>query len=136
MSQRRRLVLLVAAVAALSLTLATSGVSSVSTDRAVDVAVADDQRAFLAFEQRTTTTNGTTSLDVTIGNQYPNGTPLSTVTVSVGGTTVDLATDQQLDAGEKRTSTFRAVSCNDTIRVEATGAGVAASFERSVLCRR
>ena len=119
--------LLVAAIAALSLTLGTSGVSSVSVDRGIDVAVAEDRRAFLAFEQRTTTTNGTTSLTVTIGNQYPDGTSLSTVTVSVGGTTVDLTIDQQLDAGEERTSTFGAVSCNDTIRVEATGAGVAAS---------
>lgn len=135
MSRRRTLVLLVAAIAALSLTLGTSGVSSVSVDRGIDVAVAEDRRAFLAFEQRTTTTNGTTSLNVTIGNQYPDGTSLSTVTVSVGGTTVDLTIDQQLDAGEERTSTFGAVSCNDTIRVEATGAGVAASFERSVVCR-
>ena len=135
MSRRRTLVVLVAAVAALSLTLGTSGVSSVSVDRGVDVAVAEDRRAFLAFEQHATTTNGTTSLEVTVGNQYPEGTPLSTVTVSVGGTAVDLAKTQPLAVGDQRSSTFGGVSCTDTVRVEATGAGVETSFERSAACQ-
>ncbi|MFO7833656.1 MAG: hypothetical protein R6V31_06280 [Halohasta sp.] len=134
MSRHRELVLLIALTAALSLTLGTSGVSSVSADRGIDVAVADDQRAFLAFEQHATTTNETTSLEVTVGNQYPDGTPLSTGTVSVGGSTVDLAADQQLAGGEQRTFRFESVSCSDRVRIEAAGPGVTTTVERPVAC--
>jgi len=132
---RRELFLLVGVVAALSLTVGTSSVSSVSADRSIEVAVVDDQDAFLTFEQETgNTTNGTTSLNVTLGNQYPAGTPLSRVTVSVHDEPTNRTEARRLNTGAQRTWTFRSVSCNDTISVEAEGSGVFASFERPVAC--
>ena len=133
---RRELLLLVGVVAALSLTVGTTGVSSVSADRSIEIAVVDDQAAFLTFEQDPgNTTNGTTSLDVTVGNQYPAGTTLSHVRVSVDDETAARAEPRRLDAGARGTWTFSSVSCNGTISVEAEGAGVATSFERPVACQ-
>jgi len=132
---RRELLLLVGVVAALSLTFGTSGVSSVSADRSIEVAVVDDQKAFLTFEQDPgNTTNGTTSLNVTLGNQYPAGTPLTRVTVSVDTETAAHTEAKRLAPGARRTWTFRSVSCSDTIAVEAEGSGVSTSFERPVAC--
>lgn len=128
--------LLVALVTVLGVTVGTGSFSSVSADRGIEVAVTDDEQAFLTFEQNTTdTANGTRSVDVTVGNQYPAGTTLSTVTVTINGTTVDLAENGHLSSGESRTHTFESVDCDDTLSIEATGPGVEVSFERSVSCR-
>jgi len=136
MSRRRTFLLVVALVTTLGLTLGTGGFSSVSADRGIDIAVTDDEQAFLAFSQNTTdTTNGTTAVDVTVGNQYPAGTALSTVTVTINGTAVDLAENGQLSTGASRTYTFESVACDETIEIEAAGSGVEVSFNRSVSCR-
>lgn len=136
MTHRRELLLLVALATAIGLTLGTSGFSSVSADRGIDVAVTDDEQAFLTFEQNTTdTANGTTAIEVTVGNQYPAGTTLSTVTVTANGTTTDLAENSQLSSGESRTHTFESVDCDETLSIEAAAPSVAVSFERSVSCR-
>ncbi|WP_253738388.1 hypothetical protein [Halohasta salina] len=135
MSRHRNYVLLLGIVVALSLTFGTSSVSSVSADRGIEVAVADDNEAFLAFEQRATApANGTTSLNVTVGNQYPSGTTLTSVTVSVTGAAADSRETVRLDTGTQHVWTFDAVSCRDTLSVEAEGPGVSAAFERPVSC--
>ena len=120
----------------MGLTVGTSGVSSVSADRGVEVAVVDDQAAFLTFAQDAgNTTNGTTSINVTLENQYPAGTTLSRVTVSVDTETADHTETRRLNPGDRRTWTFSTVSCSDTISVEAEGAVVSTSFERPVACQ-
>ena len=136
MSRHRNLVLLVGVVVAVSLTFGTSSVSSVSADRGIEVAVADDHEAFLAFEQRATApANRTTPLTVTVGNQYPSGTTLTSVTVSLTGSTAESSEPVRLEAGTQHTWRFDAVSCHETLSVEAEGPGVSAAFERPVSCR-
>jgi hypothetical protein len=131
----RELVVLVALSIALSFTLGTGGVSSVTADRAIDIAVVDDQHGYLGFEQQTTaTTNGTTTLNVTIQNQYPSETDLKTVAVSVDGTTVDVVEDGRFEPGHRRAQTFDSVGCGDSIVIDAVGGGVTMHLERTVSC--
>lgn len=135
MIQRRELLLLVAFATALGFALGTGGVSSISADRGVDVAVVEDDQAYLGFEQDTTEAdNGTTTLEVTVKNQYPTQTTLSTVTVTTDGTKADLADVGQLESGTSRTHTFDSVPCDETVAVAASGSGVDVYFERAVSC--
>ena len=136
MIPHRKHLVLVAVLVALSFTVSTSSVSSVSADRGIEVAVVDDQTAFLTFDQHTeNTANGTTSLTVTVGNQYPDGTTLTSVTVAVQNTPVDRTETRQLDAGTQHTWTFDSVSCSDTLSIEADGPDVYTSFERPIICQ-
>ncbi|MFD1597850.1 hypothetical protein [Halobellus rarus] len=73
----------------------------------------------------------TASVDVTVVNQFPAGTELATVEITVGTASADLA---PLAPGERATHTFSSAPCGASIRIEASGDGVAVTFERSVTC--
>ncbi|WP_336135003.1 CARDB domain-containing protein [Natronomonas amylolytica] len=135
MSLRRPLLLLAALALVVSSVMSTGGVSSVSVDRGLDVAVVDDESAYLGFEQTpTNTSNATTNLEVTITNQYPAARGFTTVEVTIDETTVDLAADGTVAPGEETTHTFTSVPCGDRITVEAFGEGVSVRLNRSVAC--
>jgi hypothetical protein len=72
---------------------------------------------------------------VTVTNRFAGGTSLTTVSVSVGTETVDLAETQSLDAGEQATANFDAVSCTDSVTVTASGPGVSVRLDRAIDCR-
>lgn len=135
MIQRRELLLVVAVVTALAVTLGTGGVSSISADRGVDVAVAEDDHAYLGFEQNATQVkNDTTTLEVTVRNQFPAQTSLSQVVVATNGTTVDLAENGRFESGTSSTHTFQSVPCDETVTVTASSSDVDVQFERAVSC--
>jgi len=135
MIRNRKLVLVVAAAVAVSFSLGTAGFSSASADRGIDVNVVDDQQAYLGFEQQSINTdNGTTTVEVTIANQFPAGTAHSEVRVSIIGTPDDRTADSQLGVGERQTHRFESVPCNGTIAVEVDDPGTRLDFERAVSC--
>ena len=136
MIHRRELLVVIGLVIALSVTVATGGVSSVTADRGVEVTVAEDDEAFLGVEQQATKANGTTPVVVTVRNQYPGGATFSTVAVTVNETTVDLAKNSSIRPGTSRTNVFHAAGCDDTISVEAEGPSVQISVERDVICNK
>ena len=73
----------------------------------------------------------TAHVDVTVTNQFPAGTQLATVEVTAEGKSVELG---PLAPGERATHTFSSVSCGDSIRIEASGDGVAVRLTRTVTC--
>jgi len=128
---RRTVVLVTGLIAVLGLLTSTGGLSATAADRGLQVTIADDDDAYLGFQQDAVTTNGTTNLTVTVANQFPTGTTLDTVEISVDGETRDAG---PLDAGEDETVTFEFAECDDTIAVDASGTGVAVSLSRPVGC--
>ncbi|WP_178915060.1 hypothetical protein [Natronomonas gomsonensis] len=135
MTRRRRLLLAAALLASVVVVTTTGGFSSATAERGVDVSVAEDSNAYLGVEQAPSgTENGTTNLEVTVANQFPAGTDLTTVEVTANGTTVDFAEPDAVEAGDERTYTFRTVSCDGRITVEAQGAGVTVGLNRTVAC--
>jgi len=128
MSRHRSILLVIALMTAISVVTSTSGVSAVGADRSIEVATADDEDAYLGFEQTAQTTNETTNLSVTIRNQFPSGTTLGTVTVTVDGETKDLT---PLGSGEEGTVRFESVDCDGTVSVTASGDGVEVQLERA-----
>jgi PKD repeat protein len=135
MIDRRQLVVLATIVLAATLVTSSAGSSSIESDRNTQVAVADDSSALLGFNQTVSnTTNGTTTLTLTLTNQYPSGTSLTTVSVTAGGESVSLAENGSVAPGEQITATFDSVSCGSSIAVEASGGGVFVSLDRSVIC--
>ncbi|MEF8915689.1 hypothetical protein [Natronomonas sp.] len=132
----RTWLLLVAVVAlAASSAVGTGGISAGAMDRGIHVAVADDESAYLGFEQTPTNTDGgTTDLEVSVINQFPGGTELTAVEVTINETTVDLAEGGTVGPGEEATHTFTSVSCGGRVTVEASGAGVSTRLNRSVTC--
>lgn len=137
MTRRRSLSLVLATVAVLALVTSTGGVSSVTGDRDVRIAVAPDHSAFLGFEQSTgTVTNGTTNVTLTVTNGFPSGTSLATVEITVDGETENLVADGSLGSGESAGATFENVACDAKITVEASGSDVFARLVRSVECDR
>lgn len=73
----------------------------------------------------------TANVDVTVTNQFPAGTELTTVEITANSTSVDLA---PLAPGERATHTFPSVACGDSIGIEASGDGVAVHLDRAVDC--
>ncbi len=132
---RRRLLVLAAAVLGLAAVTATGGFTSASVERSVQVQVADDENAYLGFEQNVTNVeNGSADLEVRISNRFGTATDLATVEVTVDGTAVDLAGDGPIGPGETVDRTFRSVPCDDSISIAASGDGVAVRFDRIVSC--
>lgn len=127
----RRALLLIAVLVAASLATGTGGISAMSADRGFDARIVDDDDAYIGFQQEAVTTKGTTNLSVTVTNQFPAGTTLETVEISVDGETRYVG---PLDPGEVGTATFEFVDCGDSIDVEASGDGVQVSFSRPVEC--
>lgn len=135
MNNRRTLLLFAALALAASSVVGAGSLSAGTMDRGVGGAVEDDSTAYLGFEQTpTNTSNDTTDLEVTITNQHSAGTELTTVEVTIGDTTVDLADDGPVDPGEGATHTFTSVACGGQITVEALGEGVGVDLDRSVAC--
>jgi hypothetical protein len=134
MSSRR---LLVVATLLLAVTVAAnaSGVASFEGDRSLVVDVTDDERGYVGFDQTTTNpSDGQTDLVVTVTNQFPTGTTLATVAVSVNGTTVVRPTTGTLAPGESVEASFASVPCGAAIAVEVGGTDVNAEFTRVVAC--
>jgi hypothetical protein len=132
---RYPLLLLVVGLLLSATVVSTGGFSSTTTDRSVHVSVAGDGDAYLGFGSSTAnTTNGTTDLEVTVTNQFPGGTELSTGTIAVDGKTIDLIPNESLTAGESVTHTVRSVSCDALVSVVATGPSVAVGLDRAIKC--
>jgi hypothetical protein len=135
MIDRRLLVLLATIVLTTTLVTSSAGVSSVESSRNLQVAVADDSSALLGFNQTVSnTTNGTTTLTLTLTNKFASGTSLTTISVTVGGETTNLAENGSVAPGEQVTATFESVSCGGSMTVEASGSEVFVSLDRSVVC--
>ena len=125
-----------ALLAALATAASTSGFAAASADRAVEVAVVDDDTAYLGFEATTAdTAGGTTNLTVDVTNQFPAGTTLDTVTVAVADREpIALRPSESLAPGETESERFEDVPCGAPVVVAAHGDGVDVSLDRSVEC--
>jgi len=113
---------------------AASGFSAVSADRSVEVAVADDDEAYLGVAQELSNTNmstGTTDIDVTVTNRFGSKITLDTVEVTVNGDTKEL---ESLGPGEDGTAKFTGVDCSREIDVAASGSGVDVELDREIGC--
>jgi hypothetical protein len=122
MISQRHLVLLVVVLLSVGLASSTGGFSSAAVDRGISVQVSDDESAYVAFEQTPVhTENGTTDLEVTVPDQLASGAGLSTVEVTVGETTVDLAASETVGPTETATLSFSSVGCGDPITLAAPG---------------
>jgi len=130
MNRRTLLVLCSAVVAVVALTTGTSGFSSATADRSLEVSVADDADALLGVERTTSgTANGTTTLTVTVTNRFAD-TAFEDVEVTVG----NRSTVASLAPGERESLAFPAVRCGATVRIAATSQNVQVSLDRSVEC--
>jgi hypothetical protein len=126
---------LAAALVVLATTAGTSAFSAASLDRSVQIGVADDDDAYLGVDVTGTTTNGTTTVDVSVANRFPSGTALTTVTATVDGDTITLTpSDGSLDTGENTDATIGGVTCSNTVTVHASGDGVTVTLERAIDC--
>jgi hypothetical protein len=135
MNYRRYLPLLVALLLGSTLVMSSGGFSSLTADRDVELEVADNENAYLKFEQSPTNTeNGTTDLEVTVTNQFPSGTSLSVVAVTINGETQYLVDSGQLESGASAMETFRSVTCGARITVEASNDDVEVCFNCTVIC--
>ncbi|WP_136600528.1 hypothetical protein [Salinigranum halophilum] len=119
---RRFLVLAALTLVALSSVTGVGSVSSVSADRDVSVAVAEDDEAYLGLEFGTVD-NGTRTL--TVANRI--STEPTVVTIE----DADGADSQTLGPGE--TATFD-VSCDDEIQLSAVAPNAEVDATRSVEC--
>jgi len=131
MSRHRSLVLAAAVVVLLATVSGTGGFSSAEADRSMDVSIANDDSAFVGFEQTTEETNQTVNLTVAVTNQLPSGTTLSTVSVTVGSESQDAG---PLDTGERNEAEFHDIDCDSSIAVDASAASVSVQFSRDVEC--
>jgi hypothetical protein len=127
----RSLLLGVALLAALATVTGTAGFSATLADRSLQVSVADDDSAYLRFDQRARTVNATTNLTVVVRNQFPAGVTLASVDVGVGGERRPLGS---LAAGETARVTFESVDCGAPISVAASGEAVSVDLDRTVAC--
>ncbi|WP_186313305.1 hypothetical protein [Halorubrum salsamenti] len=75
--------------------------------------------------------DGTANVDVTVTNQFPARTELTTVEITANNTSVDLV---PLASGERATHNFPSVPCGDSIGIAASGDGVTVHLERTVTC--
>jgi len=139
MRRRRRLAVVLAAVATLALVAGAGGFTSASLQRGLQVAVADDDSAFLGVASATSSCE----LSVTITNRF-EGTALPvTVSVDVSGDVraVDPERTRIVPSGESRTFAFELTPTEDAARgdgpetatfdVDADGDGVAVDLTRT-----
>jgi hypothetical protein len=138
MTSRRHGFLLIALIVGSALVVGTTSVSSVTMDRGLQLEVVEDQHAYLGFEQTPTNTeNGITDLNVSITNQFQAGADLTTVEVTINGTTHDFGdSDGVLSPGETEKRTFASVPCGASITVRASGSDIRINLERLVDCQR
>jgi hypothetical protein len=132
---RRGWLVLAAALVVLATTAGTSAFSAASLDRGVQIGVASDDDAYLGVAVTGTATNNTTTASVTVTNQFPGGTALTTVVATVDDDTVTLTpSDGSLNGGEPTSATIEDVTCDDTVVIHASGDAVAVTLERQVDC--
>lgn len=136
MSRRGRVLAAVAVLAALATVANTAGFTAASADRTMEVAVADDDSAYLGFEAVTTdTADGVTNVTISVTNRSPTGTTLDTVTVAVADhEPVVLRPTGTLEPGETASEQFEDVPCGATVEVTADGDGAEVTLDRSVEC--
>ena len=136
MTRRGRVLVAAAVLATLATVASTSGFAAASADRAVEVAVADDDTAYLGFEATTTdAADGTTNVTVDVTNRFSTGTTLDTVTVTVADREpVALQPTGTLDPGETESERFEDVPCGAAVVVTASGDDVDVSLDRTVEC--
>ncbi|MFC7135083.1 MULTISPECIES: hypothetical protein [Salinibaculum] len=131
----RQVVLIAILVLTVTLVSGTSGVTSMTADRDLELATTGDLSAYLTFEQSASgTANGTTNLTVALTNQFPSGTTLTGLEVTVDGQTTDMTADETFDAEETGTARFESVECGSTITVVASTDGLATTLTRTVDC--
>ncbi|MFC6953351.1 hypothetical protein [Halorubellus litoreus] len=134
MSRRGWLVLAAAAVV-VATTAGTGAFSAVSAERGIQIAVVDDDRAYLGVAVTANVSGNDTTARITVTNQFPQGTTLSAVTATVDGETVSLTPGSTtLDGGDSTTGTVANVTCGDTVTIRASGDGVRVELEREIVC--
>lgn len=134
MSRRGWLVLGAAAVV-LATTAGTSAFSAVSAERGIHVAVVDDDDAYLGVAITANATGNKTVAIITVRNQFPDGSTLTTVTATSADEMVSLTPGARtLDTGDTSTRVLTDVTCGDTIIIRASGDGIRVELEREVAC--
>ncbi len=121
---RRLLLVLAGLLVVAASVVGVGGVTSLTGDRSLSVAVVDDDRAYLGYDPGTFD-NGTWSPAVT--NNFETSV---TVTVAVDGV-VETAT---LAPGARATLVLDGVSCGDEAVITAVGTGVRVEMVRVVGC--
>lgn len=127
MIRRTELLLVVLALLTALALVGTSSFASVTSERGVEVAVVDDDAAFLGIEQTTNTTANETTVDMNISNQFAGNTTLETVTVD----------GEDHDAGPLEPGdsvTIESLECDESVEIEALGPGTEVSLMRPVEC--
>lgn len=130
----RLLLVLIATLVVLATAFGTSGRVNTSGDRTLAVATATDGNAYVGFEQTVERTAEATNLTITLTNQFPPGTTLTTVTVTVGSETRSLAPTGGLLTRERVTARFSGVDCTATITVAVSGTNTTGTLTRRVDC--
>jgi len=125
-------VLLVMVIVGLTVVVGTVGVSSITATHNADVTTTTDRDGYLGFEQTTYTENGSTMLELAVTNQQSSGAAFSAVSVTLDGTTVDIA--GPLEPGATATHTFTSVSCEKPVSIHASGTDMDIRMTRPVDC--
>jgi hypothetical protein len=116
--------LVVALTVAGSLIASTTGFSSATADRNVNVAVVADDESYLKIERGCSEN----TLEVTITNQFSAGTIMD-VDIAVNGTT---KTIDGLAFGESQSKAFDSFETDDTIATDAPGSEISVRLTRSL----
>lgn len=112
----------------------TAGIDSMEATRPLQVEVVSDDIAYLGFEQQVAeAADGRTNVTVEVRNQFPPGTVLTTVEVTVGERTTT-AGSGSLQPGSSVSVAFESVPCGAPITVEVYGPGVEYRIYRTVSC--
>lgn len=124
MTWNRYFFLVVALLVGGSLIASTTGLSSVTADRNLNVAVASDDEAYLGIQREC----NDSVLQVTITNRFSSGRTLD-IDVAVNGTT---KTINDLAAGGQETKQSDTFDTDDTITINASGSGISVHLTRSL----
>jgi hypothetical protein len=131
---RRTLPLVLATLAVLAVILGSGGVTTMTADRNLDLHVTNDRTGYLGINQTIEPTGGEANLTLRVTNQFPDGTRLTTVTVTIGDRSQSLLSGGALSPGESTSETLRGVQCGETVTVEARGKETAVKRTRTVAC--
>lgn len=126
--QTELLLLAIALITALAL-VGTGSFASVTSERGVEVAVVDDDAAFLGVAQTPNTTTNETTVDLNISNQFGGDTTLDPVTVTIDGEDREVG---PLEPGQ--TATIESIECDESVEIEALGSGTEVSLSRPIEC--